>query len=126
MFHWLKKLLGLPVPLVVGPSAAPAWTVAQRGNSLVYCGYYVVLSPEGQVLLRVFGEVIARPGKPLDVLIYDPPAGIRNHEHGSCFQLLLPRSAWFKLHWHEPPMRSGEAQAYVEGILAECVEAGHV
>jgi hypothetical protein len=105
----------------VRPRNDPPWQVRKQGRSRIYEGFFLVRDRAGRLVLRAPGRVVERPGFAADVYIQNPPAAIRTHPHGSCFQLVDPHSMWFKLHWERPARDLTASVALVELILAESV-----
>ncbi len=100
-------------------AGVPDWYVEDRISSKVYNGFFVIYDNWHLPKKSVRGRVVEWPNLPTDVYIYDPPAALRGHPHGSCLQLLTPGDAWFKLHWQKPARNFAETCAYIEQLLDE-------
>ena len=80
-----------------------------------YTGYYQVTSKNGQKY-SFPGKIITTRIE-VQAYISNPPAQIKRHEKGPCFQLADP--PWFFVHWHIQPTKVDDAILYIENILYE-------
>jgi hypothetical protein len=119
----MKNLLESVRRLVRQPAveAAPMWEARQQPGSTVYEGFFVARDRSGRIAVKAPGRIVEWPALPTDVYIQRPPAGIRNHRHGSCFQLIDPATEWFKLHWEHPATDFESSVFHMEEILAEAL-----
>lgn len=69
--------------------------------------------------MLVRGLVCEYPGLPLEVYLFDPPLVLRRHPHGSCLQLVSPKTRMFRLHWANPPKSFEQSRAFVEQMMWE-------
>lgn len=120
-----------PRPKIIGPAIAPIiapppryvwderrWRRIEDGTSVQYLGEYLI-SAHGRSASRSFrGRIVEEPDG-IKAYVADPPAAIRQHPKGPCFQLV--KAPWFRVHWHKSPPSVDEALLYVERLLDECV-----
>ncbi len=99
------------------------WKTESGGASTTFKGNFLVYDRRGRVRLRVTGQIIQWTRLPVQVFLYDPPAFLKNHKHGSCLQLLRPNDKWFKLHFEKPAKDFTAAYTYVEYFLTEAYNA---
>lgn len=95
------------------------WEFASNGSSTTYKGNFLVYDRKGKIKLRVQGSIVEWKRLPAVVYIYNPPEFVKNHQHGSCLQLLRPGESWFKLHFDKPATDFASAYTYVERFLTE-------
>ena len=120
MSPW-EFFFGSTPTIVVKPNPATEWTVREFHGFQMWEGNFVVFSGEGKIILSVAAVMMVREGEAIHVYIRNPPESLKNHEHGSCFQLAEPKSDWLRLHWEKPAMNLDAARSYVEGLLEECI-----
>jgi hypothetical protein len=108
--------------MLFGPSD---WQVEESGASKMFTGSFLIYDRLGKIKLRSKGLIVVWPGLPAQVFIYDPPAFMKQHRHGSCLQLLRPNDNWFKLHFERPGRDFTEAYTYVEHFLTEAYVLTH-
>ncbi len=106
-------------PTTVRPPNRGAWD--ERGWSRsadhrreVYEGTYQV----GTRRFRGRVEQDVR-GRQIVAYIHNPPAEIKRHRHGACFQQNGIGTGWFRLHWRRSPRNVDEAILYMEQVLDE-------
>jgi len=138
--NFIARLLGARTdrPLVVGPSAivvGPAadgvatplprfiwderkWTRIVEEGAVSYMGHYRVFV-DAERSWRSFDGRIVEANSEIRAYIADPPATIKTHQKGRCFQFI--GGPWFLLHWHRRPENIDAALLYVERILDECL-----
>jgi len=123
--------------MVIGPSAPAVivepppraawedrgWEVRDEAGQACYSGSYRVADRRCGRRRRFAGTIIVRNQ---DVLAYiaDPPAELRAHPKGPCFQLFRP--PWFRVHWEHPARNVDDALLYVEQVLDEAVNRRRV
>lgn len=115
-------------PLMVSPPPRPVWddrgwTARVHGQGRIYEGQYrVLVNTTGKQEPRRFtGRIFEPPSSEVMVAyIADPPAELRRHPKGACFQLV--QTPWFRLHWVRPAATVDDAILYIEGILAEALQ----
>lgn len=112
----LTELLGRKIETFIGPFN---WKFARNGSSTTYDGKFLVYDRSGKIKLRVTGRIIEWQGLPAQVYLFDPPAFVKNHRHGSCLQLLCPNDRWFRLHFNQSARDFAGAYTYVEHFLTE-------
>lgn len=95
------------------------WDAAQNGASITYTGNFLIFDRKGKIKMRIQGYIIEWKRLPAQVYVYDPPAFVKQHRHGSCLQLLRPGESWFKLHFDKPATDFTSAYSYVEHFLTE-------
>lgn len=123
--------IGPSAPVVVGPTAVaviqpPArfawdekgWTVGPDGDAALYVGNYLVWNRDQNCWQSFAGRLI-EDADGIAAYVCDPPASIKRHSKGRCFQ--LTRAPWFRVHWHTPPENIDAALLYVEQLLDECI-----
>jgi hypothetical protein len=94
------------------------WTEYTDGMRLVYDGHYRVRRRDGTIA-SFPGRIVVEGGKAVPY-IANPPAGIRRHSKGPCFQ--LTEAPWFKVHWRRAASNADDALLYVEKILSEVLK----
>jgi hypothetical protein len=109
---------------VIGPPPRFAWDEkrwrrVQDASGIHYVGVYRVWDRRSRIWRAFEGRVIEQ-GTEIKAYVADPPAELRSHSKGSCFQLVAV--PWFRVHWHRPPTTVDHALLYVERLLAECLQ----
>ena len=99
-----------------GAWAERGWIVRDENRKRVYEGDYHA------GLLRFRGRIEADEKGKITAYIHNPPAEIKKHRVGPCFQQCGIGTAWFVLHWRRPARNVDEAILYVERVLAEAVK----
>jgi len=94
------------------------WHCVRQDGCLLYTGEYRIRDRRTRQVQRFPGCVRVR-GPQVETYIASPPAAVRHHPKGPCFQYL--DGSWFRLHWHHAPRSADEAILYVERILDEAV-----
>lgn len=112
----LKEFVSRKIEDFIGPFD---WEISRNGSSTCFTGNFLVFDRQGKIKRRIQGRIIEWRRLSAQVFIYDPPAFIKRHRHGSCLQLLHPNDNWFKLHFDKPPTDFATAYSYVELLLAE-------
>lgn len=137
-----KVLVG-PTPIIaIEPSNAPAliirpalpaisveparrgawdergWRRRRENGHEVYEGTYQVVKRRSGDQREFQGRVTVN-GRHVTAYIADPPAEIKLHPHGACFQLY--RAPWFQLHWSRPAGNPDDAILYMERVLDESI-----
>jgi hypothetical protein len=112
-------VIGPQPSLRVEPMPRPVWDdlgwiERDTGSQRIYEGDYVVTHRGGRSHFR--GRIVER-GATVAAYVADPPAAIKRHRKGPCFQLVEP--PWFKVHWHRPARTVDDALLYVQRILHE-------
>src|SRR5947209_16070550 len=93
----LKRWFG-PAPSLPAAAVTDAeWEVEEQERCRIYRGRFVICDTDGRVLHRIRGRIVEWPGLPTDVYLRDPPAELRHHAKGPCWQLVSPDRPWFKL-----------------------------
>lgn len=108
---------------VVAPPSRAAWDehgwqALQSEDGTVYRGDYAVAARDGAIR-RFPGRIVQRRGA-VTAYIADPPAAIKHHPKGPCFQLTQP--PWFKVHWQRPATNVDDALLYVQKLLHEVLK----
>ena len=98
-----------------GAWAERGWIVRDENRKRVYEGDYHTGA------LRFRGRIEAGEKGKITAYIHNPPAEIKKHRVGPCFQQCGIGTAWFVLHWRRPARNVDEAILYVERVLAEAV-----
>lgn len=117
-----RDLVERIIETVVGPSD---WEIKKNGASKVFTGNFLIYDRLGKIKLRLKGYIVVWQGLPAQVYLYNPPAFMKRHSHGSCLQLLRPNDNWFKLHFEKPSRDFAEAYTYVEHFLTEAYILTH-
>jgi hypothetical protein len=116
------ELLVAPSAVVrVAPEPRAAWDErgwrrTREGAAELYVGNYVVRRGRRPEAYR--GHILVAGGL-VTPYIADPPAEIRSHRKGPCFQLSNP--PWFRVHWQRPATNVDDALLYVERVLHEAL-----
>jgi hypothetical protein len=113
------------IPSIVEPPPRGAWeergwTRKQENGHAVYEGHYQVTDRRTNQVRRFRGRVVQQHGLAI-TYIADPPAEIKRHRKGPCFQLL--KAPWFQLNWHRGAANVDDAILYLEKVLDEAVNA---
>jgi hypothetical protein len=138
--NWLDLVLGRgadhrpvigPRPTVIAPgptaTVAPSprftwdekrWRRIDDQGQVHYLGPYRVRDQQQAVWREFEGRIVEASGG-IKAYVADPPAEIKTHPKGPCFQLV--RSPWFRVHWRRNPSTVDEALLYVERLLDECL-----
>lgn len=98
------------------------WGVRRDPAGRVYEGRYrVKCGRSGTAQRREFSGWILEPPPPGVIAAYvaNPPAELRKHPKGACFQLAQP--PWFRVHWTRPAQTVDDAVLYIERVLAEAL-----
>ena len=95
------------------------WKFKRVGKVGTFSGRFLVYDKFGRIKYRIQGQVVQGRLDHSEVYLYNPPAFIKGHPHGSCLQLLKPNEKWFKLHFDKPAKDFASAYSYVEHLLTE-------
>jgi hypothetical protein len=117
-----NNFIARTIETFTGPSD---WQMEKKGASKEFTGNFLVYNSLGKIIFRLKGFIVVWQGLPAQVYLYDPPAFMKRHEHGSCLQLLRPNDNWFKLHFEKPATDFAEAYTYVEYLLTEAYNVTH-
>jgi len=117
-----STIIGPDAPTIVDPPARAAWDEqgwleSQQNNRRIYEGAYRVRRRSGAIASYA-GRIVLENGQ-ITPYIADPPAQIKRHPKGACFQLTNP--PWFRVHWHRPATNVDDALLYVERVLSEAL-----
>jgi hypothetical protein len=92
------------------------WTRRTNQGQDIYEGSYQVMERRSGRQRSFDGRIAVNQGH-ITAYISDPPAEIKKHRHGPCFQ--LHRVPWFQLHWNRPAQNPDDAILYMERVLDE-------
>ncbi|MEP6708366.1 MAG: hypothetical protein ABJC05_12645 [Pyrinomonadaceae bacterium] len=96
------------------------WTRRTNNGQEIYEGsYQLVERRTGRP--RFFDGRITIHHRQVTAYIADPPAEIKRHPHGPCFQ--LHHAPWFQLHWRHPAQNPDDAILYMERVLDESLNS---
>jgi hypothetical protein len=97
------------------------WTKRNDSGTETFEGFYQLNHKRRGEILRFRGriQVSGWNGKSISIYILNPPAEVRSHKHGPCFQLI--RDGWFNLHWSRPAKNVDDAILYMERVLDESI-----
>ncbi len=112
-----------PAVVVVPPPRGAwdekGWQKTSDGRRDVYEGHYAASDKRG-ALSRFRGRVtvdVLQGRVSLEIWVADPPAEIRRHPKGACFQLV--KTPWFRLNWVKPAEDVDNGILYMERLLSE-------
>ena len=94
------------------------WSLDRSGRAAVYRGDFQVTERRSGQRRRFHGRIDAAHNEWVPY-ICEPPAGIRSHPKGPCFNLI--DNGWYRIHWHRPPRNVDDAILYVERVLDEVI-----
>lgn len=93
------------------------WTMRTEGHNQVYEGNY-------HAGKRTFSGRIQVEGRSrITAFIHNPPAEIKRHRKGPCFQQCGLGTGWFILHWRRSAQNVDDAILYMERILDESLRS---
>ncbi len=101
------------------------WRADKQGHCTTFSGRFHVYDRSGGIKMQVRGLVVIARGLPAEIYMFDPPAFVKAHRHGSCLQLLRPNENWFKFHFTKPAADFAAAYSYVEHFLSEAYSLVH-